>query len=238
MDWKDIETVRVQGFTVARRGYDQREVDKFLSALIEWLEGDAAKDLGGMAMQRKLELAGRSTAQILLTTERESEQMRLQTEEECAELRAQAEAAALQARRAADEYANKIREKADQDARRIRDAASAKANLAIEEGERRRAQIEVVIGNLDAHRADTLRELERLHAELGSTLQKHPPPPTSKRRNGAKDGKKAQAAKKPERGKALVESGQADQAETATVENDSSEAEGVQASADTPPFRF
>jgi DivIVA domain-containing protein len=102
MDWKDIDRLRVQGFTIARRGYDKREVDKFLDGLVEWLETDAPKDLGGMAVKRKLELAGKSTAQILLTTEHESEQMRRQTEQECAELRAQAEAASLDVRRAAD----------------------------------------------------------------------------------------------------------------------------------------
>jgi DivIVA domain-containing protein len=87
--WKDIEQLRVQGFTVAGRGYDRREVDKFLAALGDWIETDAATDLGDLALKRKLELVGKSTAQILLTTEKESEQLRAQTEE-CAELRSQA----------------------------------------------------------------------------------------------------------------------------------------------------
>src|ERR687897_677763 len=98
MDWNDIERLRIHGFTVARRGYDRREVDKFLGALVDWLETDAPKDLGGMAVKRKFELAGKSTAQILLTTEKESEQMLRQAEEECADLRAQAEAASREAR--------------------------------------------------------------------------------------------------------------------------------------------
>jgi hypothetical protein len=68
MDWNEIERLRIDGFTVARRGYDRREVDKFLGALLDWLETDAPKDLGGMAVKRKFELAGKSTAQILLTT--------------------------------------------------------------------------------------------------------------------------------------------------------------------------
>ena len=87
MDWNEIERLRIDGFTVARRGYDRREVDKFLGALMDWLETDAPKDLGGMAVKRKFELAGKSTAQILLTTEKESEQMLRETEEECANLR-------------------------------------------------------------------------------------------------------------------------------------------------------
>jgi vacuolar-type H+-ATPase subunit E/Vma4 len=197
MNWNDIERLRVEGFSEARRGYDKREVDKFLDALAEWLSTDAAKDLGGMAVKRKLELAGRSTAQILLTTEKEAEQMRLQTDEECAELRSQAEAAALAARRGADDYAQKVREKADQDVRSTRDAAHARAKQTIEEGERRRAQVEAVISDLDTRRDHTLRDMESLLNELASTIDKHVPEAPAQR-NGGKAGKKAPAKKEPE----------------------------------------
>jgi DivIVA domain-containing protein len=53
MDWNDIERLLIHGFAVARRGYDRREVDKFLGALVDRLETDAPKDLGGMAVKRK-----------------------------------------------------------------------------------------------------------------------------------------------------------------------------------------
>jgi cell division septum initiation protein DivIVA len=195
MNWNDIERLRVEGFGEARRGYDKREVDKFLDALAEWLSTDAAKDLGGMAVKRKLELAGRSTAQILLTTEHEAEQMRLQTDEECKKLRSEAEAAALASRQGADEYAQKVRGKADQDARSTRDAANAEAKQTIEEGERRRAQVEAVIGDLDARRKHTLREMESLLNELASAIDKHGTDPQPAQRNGGKAGKKAPAKK-------------------------------------------
>jgi DivIVA domain-containing protein len=76
MDIEQIERLRVQGFTAARRGYDQHEVDRFLADLMEWIETDAARDLGDAAVKRKLELVGKSTAQILLATEKESEELR------------------------------------------------------------------------------------------------------------------------------------------------------------------
>ena len=38
MDWNEIERLRIDGFRVARRGYDRREVDEFLGALLDWLE--------------------------------------------------------------------------------------------------------------------------------------------------------------------------------------------------------
>jgi DivIVA domain-containing protein len=84
MDWKDIDRLREPGFTEARRGYDRREVDRFLGSLVDWLETDAVKELGDLAVQRKLEFVGKSTARILMTTEEESEKLRGLTQEECA----------------------------------------------------------------------------------------------------------------------------------------------------------
>jgi DivIVA domain-containing protein len=193
VDWKDIERLRVQGFTVARRGYDRHEVDKFLAALADWIATDAAKDLGDLTVKRKLEFVGKSTARILLTTEQESKELRAQTEEECAELWSQAEAASLEARRAADEYAKKVGEKADQGARRTGEAASAKAKGIVEEAERRRAQIEAVIAELDAHRDGTLQELERLRGELASTIGEHESGARAHGRSGGENGERAQA---------------------------------------------
>jgi hypothetical protein len=70
--------------------------------LVDWLETDAAQDIGQVAVTRKLELVGKSTAHILLTTEQEAQELRHQTEDDCAELRAEAEADAQQVREAAD----------------------------------------------------------------------------------------------------------------------------------------
>jgi cell division septum initiation protein DivIVA len=167
MDRHDIERLRDPGFTIARRGYDTREVDKLLGSLVDWLETDGAKDLGDMAVTRKLELVGRSTARILLTADQESAKLRQAAEQECEALLADAEAAAAEVRRAADEYAAQIRAKADEDAKAI-----------VEEGERRRAEIEAVVTKLEAHRDHAVQELERLRTELGSTIGTHAPAAT------------------------------------------------------------
>jgi DivIVA domain-containing protein len=191
MDLEDIRRLRVQGFTAARRGYDRREVDRFLDALVDWIETDAAKDLGDLAVKRKLELVGKSTAQILLTTEKESEGLRSQTEEECAELRSEAEGASLAVRREADDYATKTREKADHDARRTGEVAGAKAKRIVEEAERRRAQVEAVIAELDARRDGTLRELEQLRRELASTIAEYTSTARAHERGGETNGERA-----------------------------------------------
>jgi cell division septum initiation protein DivIVA len=186
MDWNDIERIREPGFPLVRRGYDQRTVDNFLGGLADWLETDAAQDIGQMAVTRKLELVGKTTAHILLTTEQESEQMRRRTEEECRELRSEAEAAAGTTRQAADEYSRRVREKAEQDARRIETEASAKAKETIEEGARRRAEIEELVDELKARHDGALAELDSLRDELGATVEQYRPGSRAKGQTGTK----------------------------------------------------
>jgi DivIVA domain-containing protein len=197
MDWKDIDRLRDPRFTVARRGYDQREVDRLLGTLVDWLETDAAKDLGDLAVQRKLEFVSKSTARILLTTEEEAVQLRRITEEECRQLRTDAEAASRDARQAADKYADEVRTKADEDAHEITEGARAHANQLVEEGERRRAEIEAVVSDLEARRDSTIKELDRLRSQLSSTLGTHEPEAAPPKRTAAKPGENGQKAKQP-----------------------------------------
>jgi DivIVA domain-containing protein len=194
MEWSDIERIRQPGFTVARRGYDQREVDRLLGSLADWLESDAVTQLADVTVKRKLELVGKSTTRILLTTEQEAEQMRRRTEQECAELRSEAEAAAVETRRAAEAQAKGAREKAEEDARRTTEAATATAGRIVEEGEARRARIEAVIAELDARRQNTVGELERLQAALAAAIAEHrhdPLSPSGKADKRRKAGKEA-----------------------------------------------
>jgi hypothetical protein len=197
MDWNDIDRLRDPGFTVARRGYDAREVDRLLGSLVDWLETDAARELGDLAVKRKFEHVGKSTARILLTTEEETAKMVRRTEEECAELRSQAEAASLRVRDAADEYAKQVRAKADEEARRAGEAARGKARQIVEEGERRRAQIEAVVRELEAHRDRAIQNLERLRGELDSIMETHKSGDRPHKRKADKPSADAQGSKEP-----------------------------------------
>ena len=185
MDWKDLERLRSPGFSYGRRGYDRHEVDKFLEQLVDWLETDAAHDIGQVAVTRKLELVGKSTAHILLTTEQEAEELRRLAKEDIAELREQADAEAQEVRKAADDYAAQVREE-----------ATAEASETIEEGLRRRARIDDEIKELDARRDAALERMDQLRTELGATMEGHRPVATSEApANGAKagDGSEPQA---------------------------------------------
>jgi DivIVA domain-containing protein len=173
MDPKQIDRLRHPGFTIARRGYDRREVDNFLGSLVDWLESDAPEEIGDVAVKHKLDLVGRATSRILQTTEEESAQLRRRVEEQCEELREDAEAAALSTRQAADDYAERTRAKADDEARQTEQAAEAKAAGIVAEGERRRAEIERVIGELEVRREVSVQDLQRLRDEITATIEAH-----------------------------------------------------------------
>jgi DivIVA domain-containing protein len=184
MDWKDHDRIRGPGFAEARRGYDKREVDTFLNRLADWLETDAANEIGNVAVTRKLEAVGKSTAHILLTTQQEAEELRQTADEECAKLLADAEATARRTRDAAEAYARETRAKADADARSTAEAADIEARETVDEGERRRAQIEAVIADLEIRRDDVLSDLDHLCEELAATIASHGAPDAAKPPNG------------------------------------------------------
>jgi hypothetical protein len=175
MDAEQIERLRRPGFTLARRGYDRREVDNLLGSLIDWLESDAPGEIGDIAVKRKLELVGRSTGRILQTAEEESSKLRQHVVDECDELRAEAGEAVKLTRQAADDYAKKTRAKADQDAQQTTKAAEAKAAQIVAEGERRRAEIEWAIGELENRRGAAIQELDNLQTQLASAIGTHRP---------------------------------------------------------------
>jgi molecular chaperone DnaK (HSP70) len=193
MDKRSIERLNAPGFSIARRGYNQREVDNFLGDLSDWLTSDAAQEIGQLAVKHKLELVGKSTAQILLKTEEEAERLKLRTEEECAELQAEAEHAAREVRNAAEEYAKKTRDRTNEETRRTVEAAKALAKNTVEQAERRRAQVEGVIAELGSRRDEALRQLEALHEALGGAIAKQRDPRPAP--NGGKQ--RAKAAKDP-----------------------------------------
>ena len=206
MDWKDIDRIRVPGFTLGRRGYDKHEVDRFLARLADWLETDAPNEIGEMAVTRKLELVGKSTSHILMTTEQQATELRKSSEEECAQMISEAEAAAQQTREAADQYAKQTRAAADQygkqtraaadaDAQKAAEAAGAQARATIEEGEHRRAQIESVIADLEVRRDDALADLDALRKELGAAISSHRPAARNGRNEERATRQKEPAAK-------------------------------------------
>lgn len=143
MDQRDLERLRRPNFDVARRGYDTREVDRFLSELVDWLQSkDGLDEIGNSAVKHKLELAGQTTSQILLTAEQEAEDMRRRAGQEATERTEDSQRKAAKARADADAYSEKTRADADKRAADTTSKAGAQAKATIEAGEKRKAELD------------------------------------------------------------------------------------------------
>jgi DivIVA domain-containing protein len=153
MERSEVDSIRRRTFSEARRGFDRREVQQFLTELADWLESGAQDEANSYAVQRKLERAGETTARVLATAEKEADQLRKEAQSDF----------------------ERITERANQLARETTDAATAKARRTIEEGEQRRLAIEDVISTLIARRDAVIADIERLQASLGLAVAEHKP---------------------------------------------------------------
>jgi DivIVA domain-containing protein len=223
-----IDRIRSATFPIARRGYEKREVDRFLTRLAEWLETGGADQSRAEILRRDLERVGEQTGKILTEAHDAGERIRADAEREAAETtaaastaadetraaadryasetRAAAEADAVKARGEADEYASEtraeadayaaacrqgadayaakvraeseaaaagLRERADADADETLRKARAEAARVVEEGNRRRGDIEAVISDLEARRDGVVADMQRLSTELAGTATEH-----------------------------------------------------------------
>jgi len=195
MDRDSIERIRSATFPVARRGYDKREVDRFLTSLAEWLETGGADQGRSDVIRRELERVGEQTGKILTEAHDVAERLRVQAERESegmiegaqtqsertraeadrilADAQGVAEKAAENLRTEADEYATETRSAADRDAEQALRKARAESKRIVDGAGARRHDIEAVIADLEARRDEVLRSLERLSTQLAGTATEH-----------------------------------------------------------------
>jgi DivIVA domain-containing protein len=194
-----IERIRSATFSISRKGYDKREVERFLNKLADWLEAGGGDQARSDLVKRELERVGEKTARILSEAEDSGEQLRTEAQEEAGGTLNRAKEQATSTRQAADEYATRTRQTADQyrdktrkaaersaqemrarstqEAREAIDDAQSKARRIVEEGAKRRGDIEAVIGDLVRHRDTLLSGLDQLTSELKTVVTGHSPPP-------------------------------------------------------------
>jgi DivIVA domain-containing protein len=195
VDQDSIERIRSATFPDARRGYEKREVDRFLLSLAEWLETGGADQGRSDAVRRELERVGEETSKVLTEAHDVAERLRLQAEREVegltegaqvhadrtraeadkilAEAESVAETAAQKLRTDADAYATQTRTDADREAEETLSKARAAAKRVVEEANTRKQDIEWVIADLEARRDEVLGSLERLSSELSGTATQH-----------------------------------------------------------------
>jgi DivIVA domain-containing protein len=108
VDRDSIDRIRSATFPVARRGYEKREVDRFLNGIADWLETGGGDQSRAEIVRRDLERVGEQTARILVDAHDAGEQ-------HLAEARQEAELIVTRAR----EQAAKIVEAARAEATRV-----------------------------------------------------------------------------------------------------------------------
>jgi DivIVA domain-containing protein len=190
-----IDQIRSATFNVTRRGYDKREVDAYLAGLAEWLESGGGDQARTEIVKHELERVGRQTTKILTSAEDAAESVRADADSEAQQMReearveaesvraaadayasqtrTEAEAFADKARRDADSYAQQTRSDADQQAAAVQNSAESEAVRMVEEGTKRRREIDTVISDLETRRDAVLSGLEQLSSELVDTATQH-----------------------------------------------------------------
>jgi DivIVA domain-containing protein len=176
-----IERIRSATFSPARRGYDRREVDNYLSKLADWLEGGGADQVHSDPIANELERVGRKVAKILRSAEDTAKTLRAEAEQEARDLTEDARIEVESAKVAAEEYARKARdqaqvfaartrEEAESDSRRTREAADQHAEKVRGEADtyatERLEQAEAKAVRMVEEGARRRREMEKIIADL------------------------------------------------------------------------
>jgi DivIVA domain-containing protein len=104
-----------------------------------------------------------------------SQKTRAAADQYDAQTRAESDAYSNQARTAADEYSQGVRSEADRQSIDTVKAGEAKAQRIIEDGVKRRQDIEAVISDLVRRRDAVLAEVDKLTAELQTAVSHHRP---------------------------------------------------------------
>jgi DivIVA domain-containing protein len=182
VDRDSIDRIRSATFPVGRRGYEKREVDRFLNRLADWLETGGADQTRAELVRRELERVGEQTGKILTDAHDAGEQVRADAEREAQRVAEEASARAEQTRAAADEHAAEtrataaqIRSVADREAEETVAKARAEAKQLVDEANQRRRDVEAVISDLEARRDTVVADMQRLSSELAGTATEHRP---------------------------------------------------------------
>ena len=163
VDRDSIDRIRSATFPVGRRGYDKREVDRFLNRLADWLETGGADQTRAETVRRDLERVGEQTGKILTDAHDAGDRIRTEAERDAARLAEEARAAAEESRTAADQYAAKTRGEADDYADATRAAADEHAAQSRTEAD---AYSATSREGADAYAAKTREEIEATGAEI------------------------------------------------------------------------
>jgi DivIVA domain-containing protein len=135
LDQDSIDRIRSASFPVARKGYEKREVDRFLSRLADWLETGGADESRSDLVRRELERIGEQTAKILTDAHDAAESVRAESEAEGERVLSQAREQAAATTEEANRYAAGMRSESDAYSERVRIEADTYARETNEEAD-------------------------------------------------------------------------------------------------------
>jgi DivIVA domain-containing protein len=114
VDPDSIDRIRSATFPVGRRGYEKREVDRFLNKLADWLETGGGDQTRAELVRRDLERIGKQTGRILTEVHDLGEQLRADAEREAQRILEDAEAQAAETIAKARAEAKRVVDEANQ----------------------------------------------------------------------------------------------------------------------------
>jgi DivIVA domain-containing protein len=120
MDHDSIDRIRGATFPLARRGYEKREVERFLGKLADWLEHGGDDESRSDLVKRELDRVVQKTGGILMAAEEAAEELRADAVHDAEEIGSRVRAEADAARAAADKYETETRSAADAHGERSR----------------------------------------------------------------------------------------------------------------------
>ncbi|HEX6115921.1 MAG TPA: DivIVA domain-containing protein [Solirubrobacterales bacterium] len=161
-----ITEIRKASFESARKGYDKAQVRHYLEAVADWLEGLGLGDADRGEMRRELAWVGERTSDILTQAEETANELREQGQSEASKLRSEAQNASDRLRVEADEESRRVRMEAATEAEETVAAAERKAEAIIEDANRRRRDLQALIGDLLVRRDEIVADGVRLADEL------------------------------------------------------------------------
>lgn len=154
VDPERIEKIRKPGFDSAALGYNRRQVDQFLAALADWLEGADAPDERTAAFKAEIDRINEQTSGVLAAAGTAAAELRSSAEREAAEAVEEAEREAGEKRATADGYSESTRSEADGYAEKARGDADAYSESARSEADgfasQRRTEAESEAGRIVA----------------------------------------------------------------------------------------
>ena len=173
VDQTSLDRIRNATFPAARRGYAKQEVAKLRGRRAAWRETGGGDESRSDVVRKELEKVGQRTGAILAQAEESAQQIRAEAEEEARGTVNTANLQATETRAESEDYATETRASAERQAQEAMEQAHAEARRIVDEANRRREDMEALLGDLIRRREDVIADTEELSRKLAAAVEQH-----------------------------------------------------------------